>query len=100
MGPKLEEAITRGYAEGGYQGAMRRAADMAASLWPGVYTNPRAIATAYLRAGQNDQALDWLERAYELHDPNMPYMDLGTSWDVVRDHPRFRDLLRRMKLPN
>ena len=100
VGPEIEEALNRGYAEGGYQGAMRRAADMVAARWPALYTNPRAVAAAYLRAGQNEQALEWLERAYELHDPNMPYMDLGPSWDVVRDHRRFRDLLRRMKLPN
>ncbi|MGH9255207.1 MAG: protein kinase domain-containing protein [Vicinamibacterales bacterium] len=100
VGPEIEEALSRGYAEAGYQGAMRRAADMVAARWPALYTNPSAVAGAYLRAGQNEQALEWLERAYELHDPNMPYMDLGPSRDGVRDHPRFRDLLRRMKLPS
>ncbi|MGH9385187.1 MAG: protein kinase domain-containing protein [Vicinamibacterales bacterium] len=100
VGPEVEEAINRGYAEGGYRGAMRRTADMVAARWPALYTNPRAVATAYLRAGQNEQALEWLERAYELRDPNMPYMDLGPSWDVVRDHPRFQALLQRMKLPS
>jgi hypothetical protein len=57
------------------------------------------LAGAYLRAGQNEPALEWLERAYEAHDPAMPYMNLWPGWDVVRDHPRFRDVLRRMKLP-
>jgi len=98
-GPELEEAMDRGYAEAGYQGAMRRAADTLAERWPAEYTNPSALATTYLRAGQKEQVLEWLERAYEVHDPNLPSIGGHPDYDKLRDHPRFQALLRKMNLP-
>lgn len=44
------------------------------------------------------RAIDWLEKAYENHNPNLPYIG-GPLWDPLRSYPRFQDLLRRMNLP-
>ena len=38
-----------------------------------------------------------LEEAYEVRDPNLPYIG-GPEWDPLRSDPRFQDLLRRMPL--
>jgi uncharacterized UBP type Zn finger protein len=48
--------------------------------------------------GDNDKAMDWLERAYEDHDPNLPYVPFSPLWYNLSDNPRFQDLCRRMKL--
>ena len=56
------------------------------------------IAHHYLRAGDNGRAIDWLERAYEVHNPNLPYLG-APDYDPLRSDPRFQDLLRRMNLP-
>jgi tetratricopeptide (TPR) repeat protein len=46
-----------------------------------------------------DQALFWLQKAYEERDA-MVSMYTGNPWlDSVREGPRFRDLLRRMNFP-
>ncbi len=47
---------------------------------------------------ENDQALEWLERAYEARDPQVVFLG-WPAWDSVRDDPRFQDLVRRMNLP-
>ncbi len=93
-----QEALTRGYAEGGYAGAMRRLAESAAARSLRTDTRASYVAQLYARAGENERALEWLERAFANHDPNMPYL-LGPTFDSVRDDPRFQDLLRRMNFP-
>jgi hypothetical protein len=56
------------------------------------------IAIKYIFAGDKARAIDWLEKAYEDRDPNLPYLGKPV-WDSVRDDPRFQDLSRRMGLP-
>jgi tetratricopeptide (TPR) repeat protein len=96
---EAEEALARGFAEDGYQGALQRAAETLAARSRTTYVTPWQIATLYTRAGKNNEALKWLEKAYEAHDPNMPYLGVDPIFDILRADPRFQDLLRRMKLP-
>ncbi len=90
-----EEALTRGYEEAGYTGAMRRLAETAAARSRRTRTNTMDVAALYLRAGENDLVLDWLERAFVDRDPNLPAISAVPLLDSVRDDPRFQDLLRR-----
>ena len=46
----------------------------------------------------SDNAMTWLEKAYENREGNLLYIG-RPIWDPLRDDPRFRDLLRRMNLP-
>ena len=97
--PELVEAIALGYAEGGYQGAMRRGSDVLATK-SARNMSYEEIAHFHLRAGENDRALDWLERGCEARDPNLPYISSNPNYDSLRSHPRFKDLLRRMGFPS
>jgi hypothetical protein len=62
------------------------------------YVAPFDIATFYVLAGEHDEALEWLEEGFEVHDPGLPYITLPV-FDPLRSDPRFQDLLRRMNLP-
>ena len=95
---EMEEALDRGYAEGGYSGAMRRAAELQSERSHKTYISPEAVGELYLQGGEKDLALQWLEKAFEVRDPNMPYLGLP-EYDSLRSDPRFQDLLRRMNLP-
>jgi eukaryotic-like serine/threonine-protein kinase len=95
---ETEEAFERGYAEGGYPGAMRRAAELQAARSRKTYVSPTLVAELYLQAGEKDLALQWLEKAFEVREPNLPY--IGTpDYDSLRSDPRFQNLLRLMNLP-
>ncbi|KKN27287.1 hypothetical protein LCGC14_0866240, partial [marine sediment metagenome] len=96
---EAEKALARGYAEAGYSGALSRVAEMLIARSRTTYVTSWQIGTLYTRAGKNDEALEWLEKAYEEHDGNMPYISVDPIFDGLRDNPRFQDLLRRMNLP-
>jgi TolB-like protein len=102
--PERVSAFERGLAEAGHEGALSRTADLLAARYqesggvapPG--DGPMGIARLYRDAGENDRAIDWLKEAYQVRNPNLPYIGLP-SWDHLRSDPRFQELLRRMKLP-
>jgi len=97
---EISDALDRGYAEGGFKGAMSRAAEVDAKLFALGKVNqaPTDIAFLYICAGDKDHALEWLEKGFELHDPGMVYAGFPI-WDNIRPDPRFQSILRRMNLP-
>jgi len=61
-------------------------------------SNARYIAAIYARLGEKDKAFAWLEKAFQAQE------DLGDSrwripYESIRDDPRYKDLLKRMGLP-
>jgi tetratricopeptide (TPR) repeat protein len=93
---EVVDALERGYEEAGYKGAMNLAAETLAA--DTTYVSPYAIAILYARAGKNDRAFDWLERAVEARVPSTPFLG-QPIFDSLRDDPRLKDLRRRMNLP-
>ena len=77
---------------------MSLAADTLAARSRTTYVLTTDTAGLYARAGKNDRAVEWLERGFEVRDPNMPYIGVIPVFDSLRDDPRFQDLLRRMNL--
>ncbi|MGB6865416.1 MAG: tetratricopeptide repeat protein, partial [Candidatus Aminicenantaceae bacterium] len=94
-----EEALIRGYEEGGYYRALSSVADVKVERRKTTFVSPWQIATLYTRAGKNDEALEWLEKAYEERDPNFSYICVDPIFDDLRDDPRFQKLLRHLNLP-
>jgi TolB-like protein len=58
-----------------------------------------AIATLYAETGENEKALDLLERAYARHDSELLQLKVDPRIDGLRSSPRFQALLRRMNFP-
>src|SRR5690606_38350885 len=58
------------------------------------YTPGLAFAIVHLGLGEHDQALSWLEKAYEERFNRLAYLRQERIWDPVRDDPRFQDVLR------
>jgi serine/threonine protein kinase/Tfp pilus assembly protein PilF len=92
------EALNHGYQEGGYALALRRVAESKIRQSQEKYVSPWQIATLYTRAGMPDEALDWLEKALEVRDPNMPYLSVDPIFDYMRADPRFQILLNKVGL--
>jgi len=94
------EAMSRGFEANGYAGAMLAAAEVLAAISQQTYIGPWYIAYPYAAAGETEKTLEWLDKGYEIGDPNMPYLGLDHNIleDLLSDDPRFHDLLRRMNL--
>ena len=58
-----------------------------------------AIAWIYVGLDDNERALEWLEKAYQWHSPNLPRMRISGILEPLRSEPRFKDLVRRLGLP-
>jgi hypothetical protein len=56
-----------------------------------------AIRALVAQLGDNDQAMIWLEKAYEARFN--PSILLRPAWDPLRSDARFKDLRRRIGLP-
>ncbi len=92
----LREAELRGWAEGGWEGSKRAAAELLASIEG---FSPNAIATFYSFAGDTDEAFAWLEEGYRQREPLMVNVKGMPSFDPIRSDPRFDDLVRRIGFP-
>ena len=66
---------------------------------PQHYISNSLFAEAYIGLGEKDEAMSWLEGAYEEHDQWMVYIKSYPGWDTLRSEPRFQALVRRMNFP-
>jgi hypothetical protein len=63
------------------------------------YVSPYYIAIWYALISENDNTFKWLNKAYEVHDDNVPLLRVEPGLRSIRSDPRCADLLRRMGLP-
>ncbi len=57
------------------------------------------IARYYARLDRKDEALQWLEKGFEERDFRMTVLSVSFEFDNLRSDPRFRELIRRIGLP-
>ena len=57
------------------------------------------IATLCIAIGETDEAMTWLERAYDERETHLINAKTDPRMDPLRSDPRFQDLLRRIGFP-
>ncbi|MCZ6756511.1 MAG: protein kinase [Gemmatimonadetes bacterium] len=92
------ETLEAGYRKNGIEGAFAGAAELMVARSEFGFVSPTWIADAFEDAGNDERALDWLERGEEMRDPGMPYRVTATRSPALWDHPRFQAIRRRMGL--
>jgi eukaryotic-like serine/threonine-protein kinase len=99
-GPELAASIEEDFAKSGYKGVLQSWLDGLTEISKHGYVSSYSIAEAYMRMGEKEKAFDWLEKAYEEHDSGLVSLAVEPMFDRARSDPRYRDILRRMKLSN
>src|SRR6266481_4018693 len=96
--PELAASIEEDFSRAGYKGVLQRWLDGLTEISKHGYISSYSIAQAYMRMGEQEKTFGWLEKAYEEHDSGLVSLAVEPMFDTVRSDPRFRDILRRMKL--
>ena len=61
--------------------------------------NGASIASVYTGLGDKDKAFEWLEKDFQNRDGLLPDITVSIPLASLRDDPRFKEMLKRMNLP-
>jgi tetratricopeptide (TPR) repeat protein len=80
----------------GYKEILRLLEEMAKND----FVEPIELVIRYMMVNQPDKAMDWVEKGFEIHSPNMPYISTHMYLcDPLFTNPRFIDVVHKMNLP-
>jgi tetratricopeptide (TPR) repeat protein len=97
--PQLRRRVERARDDGGPQAALETVAEYLVAHADSSRIDEIYVSIYYALAGNTEQALSWLEQAYELRRPSLLHATVHPAFDPLRADPRFQDLLGRIGLP-
>ena len=105
--PEIAAESRRAHVVSGYRGALRASSKGLEHLWATHQAFlPVHFAELETTLGDKDRAFYWLEQAYAHHDIGIASADIGLEslnndflLNPLRSDPRFKDLVRRVGLP-
>jgi serine/threonine protein kinase/tetratricopeptide (TPR) repeat protein len=97
--PLMRAALAHTFGVAGRTTEARQILDDLTKLAKQKYVAPYFFAGIHIGLGENDRAIEYLEKSYEEHSHWLIYLHIDPSMDGLRDNPRFQDLLRRVGLP-
>jgi tetratricopeptide (TPR) repeat protein len=90
--------IERIYNEQGFIAAYREVMKQYEEFIDYSSNHPVEMAACHIYANQPDKAMDWLEKGFEIHAPQMIYITI-MNFDPLFDNPRFIYIVEKMNLP-
>ena len=99
-GPELAASIEEDFTKSGYKGVLQSWLEGLTELSKHSYVSSYSIAESYMRMGEKQKAFEWLEKAYEEHDSGLVSLAVEPMFQSIRSDAKFKEIVRRMKLPN
>ena len=90
--------LVRAYAHAGRREEALRLLDELKRRQRTTYVPTAAFVNAYLGLDDNEQALGWLEKAYEEQSNILQLIKVHPYFDPLREDPRFKDLVHKVGL--
>ena len=97
--PVIRAALAHSYGKAGRTREALQILDDLTKLAERKYVASHFFAGIYIGLGENDRALEYLEKSYDEHSHWLIYLHMDPGMDDLRNEPRFQDLLRRVGLP-
>lgn len=91
-------AIQKEYRRAGHAAALRRILELDQAR-PEEPVGSSSRALAFARLGEKEQALAWLQRAFDSHTRDLIYVGVEPLYDTLRGDPRFDAIVKRIGLP-
>lgn len=97
--PEKTEAAREAFQTSGWLGYLRQQlAKMENQTKTGARINPSSFADLYVRLGQKDEAFIWFKKSFEAREPSVLQFKIEPAYDLLRDDPRYLELIRRINL--
>jgi len=96
--PGAQSSLARGLALSGNRGDARKILEAAKEERGRRYVSALTIASIHVGLGEQDQAFQWLEQAYEERSLRPEWIVRDPAWDPLRSDPRWAALMRRVGL--
>jgi TolB-like protein/Flp pilus assembly protein TadD len=96
--PSVMGVLVRAYAHAGHREEALRLLDELKRRQQKNYVPAAPFVNAYLGLGDNEQAMAWLERAYQEQSNILQLVKVFPFFDPLRGDPRFVDLVHRVGL--
>jgi serine/threonine-protein kinase len=97
--PLMRAALAHTYGKSGRAKDALQVLDDLSELANRKYVAPHFFAGIYIGLGDNNRAIECLEKSWDERCHWLIYLHLDPSMDDLRGNPRFQDLLRRAGLP-
>jgi serine/threonine protein kinase/tetratricopeptide (TPR) repeat protein len=97
--PLMNAALAQTLATAGKREKAIQILDDLTNLTKQKYVAPYFFAGIHIGLGEDDRAIEYLEKSYEEHSHWLIYLHLDPSMDSLRSNPRFQNLSRRVGLP-
>ena len=97
--PQRIKKLKEIYATSGWKAYVQANLDQVVLSPQGTQFPPFFVATFYARLDRKDEAIMWLTKGYEERDFRMTMIGVAFEFDSLRSDPRFKELMRRMGLP-
>jgi serine/threonine-protein kinase len=97
--PLMRAALAQSLAVAGRRKKAVQILDELTKLAREKYVAAYFFAGIHIGLGEDDRAMEYLEKSYEEHSHWLIYLHLDPSMDGLRSNLRFQDLLRRVGLP-
>jgi len=95
----IATAAEKGFAAGGSRGMMEATLRVQKKFYPQQLVAPTAVAWTHALLGNKDEALRYLQAAYDQRDGSLLFIESYPEFQSLNDKAAYRDLLARMNLP-
>lgn len=92
-------ALARAYALAGNRAEAEKGLAELRELSKKRFVSEASIAMVYIALGEKDLAFAWLDKADKARDALLARLGVDPRFDSLRSDPRFKDMLKRMNLP-
>jgi hypothetical protein len=90
-----DEAFRRG----GFPALMEERLQRLKRIATGEYVSPLRLAGFAGKAGHREEAIRYLEQAYEQRIPRLVFLQHDADFDLLHSDPRYWNLVKKMNMP-